>query len=82
MEEKDADLIERLAREDEEFRRLLEQHRNLDREIKEYEKRPYLTPSQALEKARLKKLKLASKDKMEAILRKHRTSCLMKGVKP
>lgn len=72
MEKKDATLIEVLAREDEEFRKLLEQHRNLEKDLEEYERKPYLTAAENLEKTRLKKLKLAGKDRMEAILRKYR----------
>lgn len=73
MEKKDATLIEVLAGEDEEFRKLLEQHRNLEKDLEEYERKPYLTAAENLEKTRLKKLKLAGKDRMEAILRKYRT---------
>ena len=72
MEERDATLIEVLARENDEFRKLLEQHRNLEKDLEEYEGKPYLTAAQSLEKTRLKKLKLAGKDRMEAILRKYR----------
>ena len=72
MEKKDATLIEVLAREDEEFGKLLEQHRNLEKDLEEYERKPYLTAAENLEKTRLKKLKLAGKDRMEAILRKYR----------
>ncbi len=74
MGQKDVGLIEKLASEDEEFRKLLEEHRNLDRDIQEYENRPHLTVEQSMEKTRLKKRKLASKDKIEAILRRYRTS--------
>lgn len=72
MEKRDATLIEKLSRENEEFKRLLEEHHSLEKDLKEYEKRSYLTPTQLLEKSKLKKLKLVRKDKMEAILRKHR----------
>lgn len=73
MEERDATLIEKLARENEEFRQLLERHRSLERDLQEYEKKPYLTSEQILDKTRLKKLKLAGKDKMEAILKRYRS---------
>jgi uncharacterized protein YdcH (DUF465 family) len=73
MEKKDATLIEQLARENEEFRKLLEQHHNLEENLAEYEGKPYLTAAQAMEKTRLKKLKLAGKDRMEAILKQYRS---------
>lgn len=74
MDERDATLIEKLARENEEFRRLLDEHRSLEKDLEQYEHKPYLTASQSMERARLKKLKLLSKDKMEAILRQYRSS--------
>ncbi len=72
MEKREAGLIEKLARENEEFKKLLEEHHNLEKDLKEYEKRGYLTPTQLMEKRKLKKLKLAGKDRMEAILRGYR----------
>ncbi len=72
MEERKAGLIEKLARENEEFKKLLAEHHNLEKDLKEYEKRGYLTPTQLMEKRKLKKLKLAGKDRMEAILRGYR----------
>jgi len=73
MEKKDATLIEKLARENEEFKRLFEEHHSLEKDLLEYEKRSCLTPTQLVEKQKLKKLKLVGKDRMEAILRQHRT---------
>lgn len=73
MEERDATLIEKLSRENEEFRQLLDQHRSLEKDLQEYEKKSYLTSEELLEKTRLKKMKLAGKDRMEAILRRYRS---------
>ncbi|MEE8449304.1 MAG: DUF465 domain-containing protein [Thermodesulfobacteriota bacterium] len=71
MEKREAGLIEKLARENEEFKKLLEEHHNLKKDLKEYEKKVYLTPTQLMQKSKLKKLKLVGKDRMEAILREY-----------
>lgn len=72
MEERDRALIERLINHDETLRKYWEEHLELEKKIEEYNKRLYLTPEEELEKKRLKKIKLAGKDKIEAILAKYR----------
>jgi hypothetical protein len=67
------ELVERVKRENEEFRRLLEEHRALDRKVEEFSKRRFLTPEQEVERQRLKKEKLQKKDKLVAILREYQS---------
>jgi len=62
-------LITRLCQEDGEFDRLWKEHEDFDRRVTEMEGRHYLTPEEELELKRIKKLKLAGKDKIEARLR-------------
>jgi len=59
---------ERVSREDPGFRRLEEKHREYDVRLQELRSQRYLSDEQKLEEVRLKKMKLALKDQMEAML--------------
>ncbi|MEW6261694.1 MAG: DUF465 domain-containing protein [Thermodesulfobacteriota bacterium] len=72
MEKRDEELISRLINQDEELRALVEAHQVYERRLEEFQKRPYLTTEEAIEKKRLQKEKLAGKDRIEAILARHR----------
>jgi uncharacterized protein YdcH (DUF465 family) len=54
----------RLVADNEEFRQLDQQHRELDKMLKELMKRKYLTAEDQLQEVELKKKKLALKDRM------------------
>jgi uncharacterized protein YdcH (DUF465 family) len=58
-----------LLRTDEGFRQLVSEHLELDEQIRRLSTQTYLTQQQQYEEARLKKRKLALKDRIEAILR-------------
>ena len=66
-------LRETLLKTDEEFRRLSEQHRDLETRLSELSRQLYRNGREELEKATLKKRKLQLKDRMEEILREHRS---------
>jgi uncharacterized protein YdcH (DUF465 family) len=68
-----ASLIERLMAENEEFRRLRQEHQAHDQEITQLQQQA-LTPDKQWRINELKKLKLMTKDRMEAILRQARHS--------
>lgn len=72
MEQSDLELIESLAAADEELAKLWANHRQLDNEIESMSARLYLTPEEQVERKRLQKLKLAGRDRIEAILAVHR----------
>lgn len=72
MSERDATLRERLLRENEEFRRVVREHEEFERRVSELDRKVYLTPEEEVELKRIKKLKLAGKDRMEAILAAYR----------
>jgi len=57
-----------LAARDPQFRALVQEHRELDEKLKEFDKKLYLTPDEEMERKRLQKLKLAKKDRIAQIL--------------
>jgi len=69
---REEELIERLMREDEEFIKIKKAHTELAGQLDELEKKTYLTPQDEMDIKVIKKKKLAYKDEMEKILRKHR----------
>ncbi len=72
MESKDLKLIEELMKNDVELERLWSEHLDFERRLEEMNRKPYLTSEEQVEQARLKKLKLAGRDRIEAILAAHR----------
>ncbi len=69
---REEEIIEVLKRENEEFRKLYEEHRHLDSILGEMNKKPYLTPEEELEKKRMQKEKLYKKDKMAEMIRQYK----------
>lgn len=65
-------LVERLTAENEEFRRLREEHREYEQELEGLKQRPFLSADQQWRISEIKKLKLIAKDRMEAIIRQAR----------
>ncbi len=72
MERADEMLIERHIQQDGELKQYVEDHRKLEVALADFNKRIYLTPQEEIEKKKLQKLKLASKDRIYAILAKYR----------
>lgn len=66
------DIRLRLMKENEEFRRMAHEHQELDRQVAELEGRVHLSADEEMELKRIKKLKLAGKDRMEAMLAAYR----------
>lgn len=57
-----------------EFRELASKHHSLDDRLHELEGKHYLSDNEQFEEVSLKKRKLQLKDRMEIILRQHRSS--------
>ncbi len=74
MERADEMLIERYIQQDGDLKQHVEDHRKLEAALEDFNKRIYLTPQEEVEKKKLQKLKLASKDRIYAILAKYRKS--------
>jgi len=72
MDARDIELIEKFAKQDPLLRTLYQEHRELDKKLQKLSKKPYLTPAEEREEQRLKKMKLAGKDKLVRILEKYR----------
>jgi len=67
-------LIERLMAENEEFRRLRQEHQRYDQELEALKQQTSLSAEQQWRMTELKKLKLMAKDRMELILRQSRVT--------
>jgi len=67
------ELKDLLLKTDEEFRQLATQHHQLDDRLHELSAKSYLSEHEQVEETKLKKQKLHLKDKMEDILRRHRS---------
>jgi uncharacterized protein YdcH (DUF465 family) len=65
------DISEILYEQDSEYRNLLDQHRSLEVRLQELSSHLYLSDSEKLEEVTLKKKKLALKDKMQELMKKH-----------
>ncbi|NIO17775.1 MAG: DUF465 domain-containing protein [Deltaproteobacteria bacterium] len=68
MTVRDQSIIEILARKDGDFKKLVDEHRELDRKIQELDTRVYLLPEEEVERKKLSKIKLSKKDKIAKIV--------------
>lgn len=71
---KEQEIIEALKQDNEEFRKLHEEHHVLDGTLAEIDKKVYLTPEEEVERKRLQKQKLSKKDKMAEMVRDYKKS--------
>jgi uncharacterized protein len=62
---------ERLSRENDEYRRLLEKHRTFEEKLEKLNARHILSDEEKVEAITLKKHKLALKDRMAEMIRQH-----------
>lgn len=72
MEKKDRILIEKHIEQDEELKKHVLEHRLFEKQLEELEGKHFLTADEELQQKRIKKLKLAGRDKIESILKKYR----------
>lgn len=68
---KEAEIINALRSENEEFRRIEEEHRKLDKNLEEIIKKRYLTPDEEVEKKKMQKQKLQYKDRLAEFIREY-----------
>ena len=67
-------LVERLSAENNEFRKLREEHRGYEQELSALNGRGFLSADQQWRVSELKKLKLIAKDRMEVMIRQARAA--------
>ena len=72
MAENDQELIQRLSEENPRFRKLHEEHILFEKKLEEYEELTYISDEEEMERKKIKKLKLAGKEEMEAMLEEFR----------
>ena len=73
MEERDEKLIAQLIPSNETLKECVQQHRDYEKQLEEFNKRIHLTTDESLERKRIQKLKLANRDRIERILVEHRS---------
>jgi len=72
MDKQDIELVERLTQENQELAALWREHQQLDAQLDAMAQRTYLSPQDEQEVKRLKKVKLAGRDRIEGILAAYR----------
>lgn len=72
MERHDLEIIDQWKERDPELKRFVDEHLEFERRLDEFNRRPYLTAAESMERKRLQKLKLAGRDRIEQILAKYR----------
>lgn len=68
------ELKERLIRENEEFKKLHEEHQAYEKKLEKFKEKSFLTEEEKLEEKELKKRKLALKDRMYVMMAVFRKS--------
>jgi len=63
------ELVAKLLEENEEFRKLYDEHQDLENKLEEFKKLRHLIPDDEVQVNTLKKLKLQGKDRMAQIIR-------------
>jgi uncharacterized protein YdcH (DUF465 family) len=71
---KEQEIVELLKKENEEFKRLSEEHRSLDIFLAEMDNKRYLTQEEEVERKKIQKQKLLKKDRMAEFIRKYKKS--------
>ncbi len=66
---KEQEIVEKLMKENQEFRKISEEHHLLDVHLLEIDKKVYLTPEEELERKKMQKQKLLKKDLMAEMIR-------------
>ena len=73
MEKRDLELVQKYISSDPELKRDMDEHEEFERILAELNRNLYLTPEEEVERKKIQKLKLAGRDRIEAILAKYRS---------
>jgi len=68
----DTEVSEILRKENDEYKKLYEEHKQLEQILADIDKNKYLTPEEELERKRIQKQKLIKKDSMAALIREYK----------
>mgnify|MGYP006268755461 CR=1 FL=1 len=71
---KEQEIIELLRRESEEFKKLDQEHKNLDQLLLAIDSKVYLNADEEMERKKIQKLKLLKKDRMAELVREYKKS--------
>ncbi|MBV8357985.1 MAG: DUF465 domain-containing protein [Deltaproteobacteria bacterium] len=74
MERREEELIQQLLTHDNELKALYLEHQELKHKLEAFRNKLYLTPEEELEKKRIQKVKLASKDRLMEVLHRYRSA--------
>lgn len=69
---KEETIVKKLLELNEEFKKLYNEHFELEKKIAEFDSKHYLSPEEELERKRLQKLKLSGKDRMFQIINEYK----------
>lgn len=72
METKEEHAIVSLLDKDPELKKFYDEHRELEKQLADFQHKHHLTPEEEVEMKRIQKLKLIGKDRMMEILAQHR----------
>jgi len=76
MEKRDLEIIQKYISSDGELKKFMDEHEAYERKLEEFNRRLYLSPDEEVERKKIQKLKLAGRDRIEAILTKYRSQNL------
>jgi uncharacterized protein len=71
MERREEELIQQYVDHDEQLKALYAEHQELKQQLEAFRTKAYLSSEEEIEKKRIQKLKLASKDRMMELLNRH-----------
>jgi len=71
---KEQEITEILLKENEEYKKLGDEHKSLKEVLAEIDKKVHLTAEEEVERKRIQKLKLVKKDRMAEIIREYNKS--------
>jgi uncharacterized protein YdcH (DUF465 family) len=69
---KETEIISILRNENDEYKKLEEVHKKLERSLDEINKKKHLTPDEEVERKKIQKQKLQYKDRMAQLIRIHK----------
>ncbi|MBN1382729.1 MAG: DUF465 domain-containing protein [Deltaproteobacteria bacterium] len=72
MEDAEESLIRKFIHQDDELKQYVEDHRKIEEDLENFNKRIYLTAEEEIQKKNLQKKKLIGKEKIYKILEKYR----------